>query len=91
MTLSMATLVEQKLRDTYQPDEFELVDNSHLHAGHAGNKLGGSHLAVKMVSAVFEGMSTMQRFRHVQATLKAELQAQIHALELDLKAPSQRG
>jgi BolA protein len=83
----MVSLVRTKLNDTYQPTRLEIIDNSHLHAGHRGNVLGGSHLAVTLCSAVFTGMSTIQRFRHVQATLKDELAGAIHALELNLSTP----
>ncbi|MCX5920238.1 MAG: BolA family transcriptional regulator [Candidatus Melainabacteria bacterium] len=89
MVASIVKLVEEKLNAVYQPTYFELVDNSWQHAGHAGNKMGGSHLGVIMVSAVFEGLSTLQRHRHVNNTLKAEMASTIHALELKLFSPEQ--
>ena len=89
MVSSVVKLVEEKLKLAYCPTYFELVDNSWQHAGHAGNKMGGSHLGVVMASAMFEGLSTLQRHRHVNNTLKAEMAGSVHALELRLYTPEQ--
>ena len=84
MVSSVVKLVEEKLKLAYNPTYFELVDNSWQHAGHAGNNMGGSHLGVLMASPLFEGLSTLQRHRHVNNTLKAEMAGPVHALELRL-------
>jgi BolA protein len=89
MVATIVKQVEAKLRAVYQPTYFEIVDNSWQHAGHTGNTMGGSHLGVVMVSATFEGMRSLERHRHVNATLKEELAHTIHALELQLLTPEQ--
>jgi BolA protein len=89
MVVSVLKLVEEKLKTVYAPTYFELVDNSWQHAGHTGNKMGGSHLGIVMASALFEGLSALQRHRHVNNTLKAEMASTVHALELRLYTPEQ--
>ncbi|MDK4688553.1 BolA family protein [Kingella negevensis] len=71
------------------PDVFEFEDQSHLHAGHAGNK-GGGHYAVLIVSEAFEGMNRVARQRKVQELL-AELftSKQIHALSVVARTPNE--
>lgn len=89
MVAAIVKHVEAKLRAVYQPIFFEIIDNSWQHAGHTGNTMGGSHLGVVMVSEAFRGMKSLERHRHVNATLKEELSHTIHALELQLLTPEQ--
>lgn len=94
MTLAISVAsIQDKLRSTFQPLVFEVQDHSHKHAGHSGSQAqgpaGGKHLSVTMVSATFEGMPLMHRHRKVYALLAEELKYTIHALDLDLKAPSE--
>jgi BolA protein len=79
--------VTEKLKTAFQPIHFELIDNSWQHAGHAGNALGGSHLAIHIVSEAFQGVNALKRHRMVHEVLKEEMKAKVHALELKLEAP----
>lgn len=71
------------------PDVFDFEDQSHLHAGHAGNR-GGGHYAILVVSSAFVGMSRLARQRKIQELL-ADLFAQkhIHALSIAAHTPDE--
>lgn len=71
------------------PDVFDFEDQSHLHAGHAGNR-GGGHYAILVVSSAFAGMSRLARQRKIQELL-ADLFAQkhIHALSIAAHTPDE--
>jgi stress-induced morphogen len=47
------------------------------------------HWEAKIVSAVFEGKSLIQRHRLVMSALAEELKGPIHALTMDVKAPGE--
>ena len=68
---------------------YDFRDDSHLHAGHAGNK-GGGHYAILLVSEQFVGVSRLQRQRVVQDLL-ADLFAdkKIHALSIVANTPDE--
>ena len=84
------TIIEQKLSETYTPQHLQVVDESHLHEGHAGSQPGGhTHFRVHMVANMFDGMSRIDRQRHVLACLADELQGPVHALALKLKSPQE--
>ncbi len=72
-----------------EPDVFDFEDQSHLHAGHAGNR-GGGHYAILVVSSAFAGMSRLARQRKIQELL-ADLFAQkhIHALSIAAHTPDE--
>ena len=71
------------------PDVFDFEDQSHLHAGHAGNR-GGGHYAILVVSSAFAGMNRLARQRKIQELL-ADLFAQkhIHALSIAAHPPDE--
>lgn len=82
----MATLLER----AFSPERLEIVDESHLHHGHAGWREGGeTHYRVKIVSSAFAGKSRIDRHRMVNEALKEELAAGLHALAISPKAPGE--
>lgn len=80
--------IEDALRAALHPSAFELQDDSHLHAGHAGAR-EGSHYTVRLVSERFAGLSRVARHRLVYDALKPEMQSGIHALVIDARAPNE--
>ena len=83
--MSKAELIEQRLRDAFEPSDLVVRDDSERHRGHAGYQEGGeSHYHVVIRSKRFEGQSRIARHRSVHSALGPELVASIHALSLDL-------
>lgn len=79
-----------KLEAALAPQALEIVDRSHLHAGHAGARPGGeSHFHVRIVAAAFEGLGRLARQRLVYRALAEELASDIHALAIEARAPSE--
>lgn len=78
----------RELLQTLQPQSIEIIDDSALHAGHAGAREGG-HYRLTIVSALFEGRKTMERHRMVYAALASLMQSGIHALNISAKTPSE--
>ena len=71
------------------PQQLEIEDQSHEHAGHAGAASGRGHFRVTIVSAAFAGESPVARHRRVYAALGTLMQSDIHALSLQAKAPGE--
>lgn len=78
----------RELLQTLQPQHIEIIDDSALHAGHAGAREGG-HYRLLIVSAQFEGKKTMERHRMVYAVLAALMKSGIHALSITAKTPTE--
>ncbi|MFC7054316.1 BolA family protein [Hansschlegelia quercus] len=90
--MSVRDRIEQTLAEALAPERLEIVDESHLHAGHAGARPEGeTHFRVRVVSAAFSGMSRIDRHRRVNALLASELAGPIHALAIDARAPEEPG
>ena len=82
-------LIETKLTRELNPVHLEIVDDSHLHSGHAGARGGGGHYRVTIVSKAFEGLTSPQRHRLVYRILAAEMHGVIHALSLSTLTPAE--
>ena len=87
-----ADIITEKLTSAFSPQSLEVVDESHLHAGHAGWREGGqTHYRVYIVSNAFEGKSRVDRHRMINTALAAELTGSVHALAIHAAAPGEGG
>ena len=87
--MSVSDILKSKISDTLKPVQLKIIDESHMHAGHAGHDASGeSHFQVLIVSDAFEGVSRVQRQRLVYDLLAEELKTKIHALALKTLTPS---
>ena len=85
-------IITNKLREAFSPESLDVIDESHLHEGHAGHRPGGeTHFRVNIVSAAFEGKSRVERHRMINSILAAELQGGVHALAIKAQAPKEAG
>lgn len=88
----MATgdLITNKLTKAFAPQSLDVIDESHLHVGHAGHRPGGeTHFRVTIVSEAFRGKSRVDRHRMINAILAAELASGVHALAIHASAPGE--
>ena len=78
-----------KLRAHFDPTHLDVVDESHLHAGHGGAKSGGGHFRVLIVADRFAGESRVARQRLVYGALSEAMGPDIHALAMTTLAPDE--
>lgn len=79
-----AEQIRSALQSRLQPEALEVIDDSHLHAGHAGAREGG-HFTVRISSARFAGLSRIAQHRLVYDALR-DLKG-IHALAIEARSP----
>jgi len=79
-------MIRERLESQLQPDELDVVDESHLHVGHPGARDGRGHFRVRIVSDVFAGLPRLARHRRVYAALGDLMQTDIHALNIEALA-----
>lgn len=81
--------IRGRLTAAFSPEELQIIDESHKHAGHAGARDGRGHFAVTIVSPAFAGMTPIQRHRAVYQALGEMMQTDIHALSIQASAPDE--
>jgi len=78
----------EALRETLQATEFELIDDSASHAGHAGAREGG-HYQLRLVSPRFTNLNRIARHRLIYDALGPLPAQRIHALNIKALAPGE--
>lgn len=76
--------IEAALAAALAPTALEVIDDSHLHAGHAGAR-EGRHFTVRIASPRFHGLGRVARHRLVYDALHALIPRGIHALAIDAR------
>lgn len=73
-----------------KPTMLKLVDNSHEHAGHAGNDArdGESHFQLQIVAEAFDGLNLVKRHQLIYMML-GDIMPQIHALQIQSFTPEE--
>ena len=88
MTAGRAERLTERLQ-SLEPEQLEVVDDSHRHAGHAGAADGRGHFSVLIVSKRFAGLNTLRRHRLVYETVGDMMTTDIHALSIQALAPDE--
>ena len=88
--MTVKDTIEAKLISAFAPSELKIVDESHLHAGHAGHRPEGeTHFRVHIVSERFSDKGRVDRHRMINEALAEELAGPVHALALHPRAPGE--
>jgi BolA family transcriptional regulator, general stress-responsive regulator len=90
--MSVKACIETKLQVALDPISLTVVDESHLHAGHAGHRPEGeTHYRIYIVTKAFKNQGRVERHRIVHRILAAELAGPVHALAIHAHAPGEKG
>ena len=82
MKINRIELIRDALTRELEPEHVEIIDESHLHAGHAGARDGRGHFRVRVVSEQFTGLSKIKRHRLVYQAVGSLMETDIHALSV---------
>ena len=82
MNEARAKKIKSLLKQALKPTHLNLVDESHLHVGHAGAQTGLSHYALAIESPLFDTLSLLERHRLIYESLGSLMQTDIHALRI---------
>ncbi|NBB92012.1 MAG: BolA/IbaG family iron-sulfur metabolism protein [Gammaproteobacteria bacterium] len=83
MTEARVAEIRRRLQAALDPEELDIVDESHLHRGHPGAQDGRGHFRVRIVSDLFAGLPRLARHRRVYAALGELMTSDIHALNIE--------
>ena len=82
--------MREKLMIELEPIRLDIVNESHLHAGHQSSPATGeSHFRILVISPKFAGKSRVDRHRMVNAAVAELLRGRVHALAIRALAPDE--
>jgi BolA protein len=88
--MSVEATIREKLQQAFAPTRLDVINESHLHAGHRNSPgTGESHFRVIVVAQSFTGLSRLARHRAINTVLATEIKGKVHALALDARAPGE--
>lgn len=74
--------IRQLLEQAFNPTSLAVIDEGHLHIGHAGE--GSGHFRVRIASAAFADKSRVQQHQMVYAAVAELMGHGIHALAIEV-------
>ncbi len=88
--MSVEQEIKQTLMVALEPTRLDVINESHLHAGHASSPgTGESHFRLLVVSAAFAGKSRLERHRLVNEALGDLMRQRVHAMAIAAFAPGE--
>ena len=85
----LATEMEEKLREAFDPSRLEVVNDSAQHRGHAGDDGSGeSHFTIVIEATAFADKSRLERQRMVNKALGDIVGERVHAVAIQASAPT---
>lgn len=79
-------LIRARLDAALAPRRLEVIDESHLHAGHPGARDGRGHFRIRIAAPVLAGQSRLAAHRRIYAALDDLMTTDIHALSIELES-----
>ncbi len=77
--------IRAALEREFTPQRLEIIDDSHLHAGHASAG-GGGHFRIDIVADAFRGRKPLERHRMIYRALQTAMENnEIHALSIQAR------
>lgn len=88
--MTLEQRIREKIMVKLEPTRLDVLNESHMHAGHAGdNGTGQTHFRVLVVSEAFRGLSRVARHRLVNEAVADEIRDGVHALAIKAAAPGE--
>ena len=82
--MSVSTTIKKKLVEAFEPTRIDVIDESHLHAGHVGARPEGeTHFRIIISSDFFSGKTRIEKQRKIYKVLVDELSGPVHALSIE--------
>ena len=79
---TMQDRITEKLTEALEPSYLQVINESHLHKGHAGDDGSGeSHFSIAIKSCSLDGIGKVQKHQKIYSILREEMKV-IHALSI---------
>ncbi len=84
--MGLDTEIEAALKAGLAPTHLEVVNESHLHAGHAGDDGSGeSHWRIVIAAPALAGKSRVARHRAIHSAIGPDIIGRLHALAIEIR------
>ena len=88
MSAERIVRLRERLENSLNIEQLEIIDESHKHAGHAGAADGRGHFKVIISASDFDGLRQIKRHQLIYAAVGDMMQTDIHALSIIIDGSS---
>ena len=81
--------IKKKITSNLQVNKIEIIDESHLHAGHNNRTQGGVHFKAVIISEHFDNLSLIERHKKIYSILGKDMGTTIHAFSMKTLTPKE--
>jgi BolA protein len=81
---SFLELVEKKIRNNFQIDKIEIIDNTYKHLKHKSYNKDKLHLKIVIRSNFLKTLNKIEAHKKIMNILDEELKSKIHSLEIKI-------
>ena len=81
--------LRERIEAALVPARLDIIDESHLHVGHAGARDGRGHFRIRLWSQRFTGLRPLACHRLVYEAVGDLMDTDIHALAIEVLAPEE--
>ncbi len=81
---SFLELVEKKIRNNFQIDKIEIIDNTYKHLKHKSYNKDKLHLKIVIRSDFLKSLNKIEAHKKIMNILDEELKSKIHSLEIKI-------
>jgi BolA family transcriptional regulator, general stress-responsive regulator len=85
--MALETQIKAALEAAFQPNRLEVINESHLHAGHnpEAAATNDTHFRIRISSDALAGKTRVTQHRAINETLKFAFDQGLHALAIEVK------
>jgi len=77
-------VISRTITESFSPEQLEIIDESHKHAGHAGSHPEGeSHFLIRLSASAFAGKSRIEREKILRRTIDDASPRHVHAVRFE--------
>ena len=77
-------VIIERLQQHFVPDYLEVIDESHLHIGHAGSRDGAGHFSIIIQGRYFDSISKLASHRAIYQVLADLIPHEVHAVKISV-------
>lgn len=82
--ISRIALLRARLEQALSPNQLDIIDESHLHKGHAGAQSGAGHFALTIQAQQLSHISRIEAHRLIYQAVGNLIPDEIHALRIQI-------
>ncbi|MAH61136.1 MAG: BolA family transcriptional regulator [Legionellales bacterium] len=78
------TALKDKLNSAFKPSFLDIIDDSHLHVGHAGAEDNKLHITIRIKAKALDNLKRIQQHKMIYSSMSKEIESHFHAISITI-------